>query len=232
VLKRAIPLDQIEEEHTERPDVRFFRVSVLENKFWTHATGSTNDRSGHLIAIGIGIELLGQSKIAQTNLVLLGNQYVAQLEIAVEDVVPVEVLDGEEDLNKEEADGLFGEVPGRVELHARGHFFTEVCSVDVLHDEVVGTVVREGIDVTDNVWVRTHRHDVAFVLCGSNHCAALFTSSFRFDFDDEGVFSGDLVGVDSRDFIFGAGEEGAAATCRGCLRIENEKVLRKRKKPR
>ena len=194
MLERTVAFDEIEEEHTQRPNVRFFGVSMVEEELGAHTAGGADDRGGDcFVAIRVDVEFFGEAEIAETDEVLLGDEDVAEFDVAVEDVVTVEVLDREQKLHEEEADGFLREATRGRQRHAGLEFTTEISSINVLHNEVVRTMIGKGINVSDDVRVRAHGQNLTFMLGRANGSSAFFTCCFGFNLDDEGVLTCDFV---------------------------------------
>lgn len=113
--------------------------------------------------VDVLVKLFGETEIAQLDESAATEEDVASLDVAVEDVVPVEVLDGESELHEEEQDGVFTEVLECWCVQSPLNFLAQITTVAVFHDEVLFVVDDELVDVTDDEGVTAVGKDEIFL---------------------------------------------------------------------
>ena len=100
--------------HAERIHVRLFGVAFAEKQLRRGSEGSSGrDLGDGFVRIPEGeVELLGRAEVADFEEEILGDENVGKLQISMQNVVPVQILDGKNDLNENKENGAFREETG------------------------------------------------------------------------------------------------------------------------
>ena len=141
-LKGRLADQQRVEYAAERPHVHLVRVALLVEHLGRDIVGRA---AQGLLALALEVHLGGEAEVADLELHVVVEEQVAELEIAMDDLVVVQVLAGEHNLTHEVARlGLADRAASLVHLHERAAATQLEYDVDVL------VVLEERVEL-DNV---------------------------------------------------------------------------------
>jgi len=85
-------------DHSYAPDIDFIAVSMTQDDFWCDVIGSAADASFLLI---LELHASGQSEVPELDIKLLAEEYIAELEIAMQNFSAVQVCHSLDNLHNE-----------------------------------------------------------------------------------------------------------------------------------
>src|SRR3989338_4697849 len=163
--RRDIRGQKLEEENAETPHVGFLRVLLPGG----HLAAHVERRSLQLLVdvlVHVMVELPRGAEVGELGEVGLGDEDVLGFDVAVEDVVAVEILDGEKDLDEDVQSGVDAEDAWRDGRGAALYLLEEITAVDVFEEEklLIRFLVEVVVDEADDVRMRNVGENVGFVL--------------------------------------------------------------------
>lgn len=108
-LEWQLESDHLVQNDAERPHVGLARVGLRHPNLGRHEVRRAQAARRHVAADVEFAALLRQTKVADFDEPQAGQQDVRRFQVAVDDVVPMQIFHGQEKLDEEEEDGIFEE---------------------------------------------------------------------------------------------------------------------------